>query len=242
MTASGDGSQQLWNVSKSGVSNDTPAQTYHEHTKEVYSIDWNKTRLEQVFLTASWDGTVKLWDPNRKASLFTYKCADEFVFSAIFSPLIPHTFGCVSANGCLQLWNTNDCKPMLQSKVHDGEVLTCDWNKYDSNMIITGGSEGLIKGWDIRNMSNELFELSGCEYAIRRIQFSPHYSNIIASASYDYTTRIWDMSKSSEATEIVRHHSEFVYGLEWNPLRENQLADCGWDSLVHVFTPNVLKI
>lgn len=33
---------------------------YKEHTKEVYGVDWNKTRLEQNFISASWDHSIKL--------------------------------------------------------------------------------------------------------------------------------------------------------------------------------------
>lgn len=119
-------------------------------------------------------------------------------------------------------------------------MLTCDWNKYDSNIIATGGSDGLIKGWDLRNFSVPIFELYGCSYAVRKIQFSPFASTTLASVSYDSTTRIWDYNRSPEALETMTHHSEFTYGLDWNPLRTNQLADCGWDSLVHVFTPKSL--
>lgn len=40
----------------------------------------------------------------------------------------------------------------------------------------------------------------------------------------------------NEPLESIKHHTDFAYGLDWNRLRRNQLADCGWDSLVHVFS------
>lgn len=119
--------------------------------------------------------------------------------------------------------------------------MTCDWNRFNQNIIATGGSDGTIKGWDMRSLDAPLFELYGCASAIRRVKFSPHDANIIASASYDFTSRIWDYNASSEAMEIITHHSEFNYGLDWNRLTRNQLADCGWDSLVHVYTPRSLS-
>lgn len=119
-------------------------------------------------------------------------------------------------------------------------MLTCDWNKYQANILATGGSDGLIKGWDIRNLTTPIFELYGCSYAVRRIQFSPSNSNVIASVSYDFTSRIWNYVQCSEAIETITHHTEFNYGLDWNRLTTNQLADCGWDSLVHVYTPRSL--
>lgn len=106
--------------------------------------------------------------------------------------------------------------------------------------MATGGADGLIRIWDIRSISQPMCELYGCEYAVRRLQFSPFDPTILASVSYDFTTRIWDYRQGPEAMEILEHHSEFTYGLDWNRCRKNQLADCGWDSLVHVFTPRCL--
>lgn len=98
----------------------------------------------------------------------------------------------------------------------------------------------MIKVWDLRNYREALAELSGCDYAVRRVQFSPFDATILASVSYDFTTRIWDVSQGPYSQETITHRSEFSYGLDWNRLRANELADCGWDSLVHVFTPRTL--
>lgn len=53
--------------------------------------------------------------------------------------------------------------------------------------------------------------------------------------------RIWDYRISCEAIEVIQHHSEFVYGLDFNIHSEGEMADCGWDSLVHVFTPKTFN-
>ncbi|KAF5299789.1 hypothetical protein FQR65_LT19455 [Abscondita terminalis] len=224
VTASGDGSLQLWNLANSTAS----PQIFHEHIKEVYSVDWTRTRQEQLILSASWDASIKIWDPNRKMSLNTYLGHSQLVYNAMWSPHIPNTLR--------QFRNAT-----ALSKAHDAEVLSCDWCKYDQNILATGGSDGLIKGWDLRNFSQPIFYLSGCEYAVRRVQFSPHSLSMLASVSYDFTTRIWDFKHSSDALEIIQHHSEFVYGLDWNAHRKGELADCGWDSLVHVFSPTSAK-
>lgn len=120
------------------------------------------------------------------------------------------------------------------------QILALDWCKFDENILATGGSDGLIRGWDLRNLSSHIFELYGCSYAVRRIQFSSHSASIIASVAYDSTTRIWDFEENSEPIETAKNHLDFSYGLDWNRFKRGQLADCGWDSIVHVFTPNCL--
>ncbi|CAG9115676.1 unnamed protein product [Plutella xylostella] len=120
------------------------------------------------------------------------------------------------------------------------QVLSCDWSRTESHALATAGSDGLVRGWDLRRLTSPMFTLKGCECAVRRVQFSPHAPSVIAAVSYDFTTRIWDLKRGCEPLETIRHHSEFTYGLDWSPLRPHQLADCGWDSLVHVFTPRSL--
>jgi len=112
----------------------------------------------------------------------------------MFSPHIPNSFASVSGDGYLKLWNSVGAqRPTASVKAHDAEVLTCDWCKFDQNILATGGSDGVIRGWDIRNLLYPIFELKGCEYAVRRIQFSPYAASTIASVAYDFTTRYNDL-------------------------------------------------
>lgn len=53
-----------------------------------------------------------------------------------------------------------------------------------------------------------------------------------------FNFRIWDFNRNNEPLESIKHHTDVAYGVDWNRLRRNQLADCGWDSLVHVFSPS----
>lgn len=118
--------------------------------------------------------------------------------------------------------------------------MSCDWSEYNSNIIATSGSDSVINVWDIRNFTLPSIQLHGSTHAVRRVRFSPFHSNILASSSFDHSTRIWNWQHNSDAIETLNHHTEFNYGLNWNRLNQNQLADCGWDSLVHVFYPKSL--
>lgn len=139
--------------------------------------------------------------------------------------MIFNLFSFSSFFGCLSLFH---------------QVLSCDWSEHDENIIATGGSDGQIRGWDLRYTTSPLFELDGCEYSVRKVRFSPFDSNVLAAVSYDHTARIWNWQNDCEPIETITHHSECNYGLDWNRLVRNQMADCGWDSLVNVYTPKSL--
>lgn len=119
VTASGDGGLQLWNIGSPAAA---PKLCYREHTKEVYSVDWSRAREAAQMLSASWDCTIKLWDPVRVQSLSTYRGHAELVYSAKFAPHMANTFASVGGDGLLKLWSTQSGRPAAWVRAHDAEV------------------------------------------------------------------------------------------------------------------------
>lgn len=77
VTASGDGSVKLFDtLNRSGH----PLKSYHEHTHEVNSVDWNLVRKD-LFVSGSWDETIKLWNPVEDRSIQTWKEHTYCVYS-----------------------------------------------------------------------------------------------------------------------------------------------------------------
>ena len=72
VSASGDGSIKIWNVSLPPHMN--PLRSFHDHKHEVYSVACNFNQNRSLFLSASWDDTIKLWDTEQKmpGSISTY--------------------------------------------------------------------------------------------------------------------------------------------------------------------------
>ena len=89
------------------------------------------------------------------------------------------------------------------------EVLSLDWNKYRPFTLASGGVDKTVKIWDCRMVripppgappvqepTQEVggiceITLSGHEYAVRKVQWSPHRPDVLASASYDMSCRMW---------------------------------------------------
>ncbi|WAR09345.1 PEX7-like protein [Mya arenaria] len=213
VVGAGDGSLLVYDVTNPKG----PLKAFKEHSKEVSSVDWSPTRAENFILTASWDSTI----------------------NAIWSPRLPGCFATASGDKTLRVWDRRTPQPQCTIQAHEGEVLTCDWNKYDQNILYSGSVDCSIRGWDIRNYNKPLCEMTGHRFAVRRVKTSPFNGNTLASCSYDFTVRTWDV-RQPHAMEITEHHTEFVYGLDFNLHRPGQIVDCGWDSLVHVYKPRVL--
>lgn len=233
VTSCGDGSIQLWDY----VTSPEPVAFYKIHEKEVYSVDWS---VKYPFiLSASWDNSVRVWDPFAAKELNSYLDHTDQVYEAKWCPNFPDMFASVSGDGTLKLWDTKTSPSKASgSYPHGNEVLCCDWSKSDQNIIAVGTTDGKIIGWDLRRMKDPIFVLVGHQYAIRRLKFSPFERGSMASVSYDFTTRFWNWNMPY-AIETHNKHTEFVYGLDFSPLKPYEICDCAWDSLLHIYTGSI---
>ncbi|PFH51782.1 hypothetical protein AMATHDRAFT_74676 [Amanita thiersii Skay4041] len=258
VTASGDGSIKLWDI----MLKDLPIRAWQEHSREVFSVNWSNIKKD-VFVSSSWEGTVKLWTPDRPRSILTLQAHHSCVYQALFSPHHPDLIATCSTDGTMKIFdirepsyvtgpNTNSfTHPMtaaaLTVPVSPTEVLSIDWNKYRSHVLASGGVDKMAKVWDCRMVRpgevNKVggvceTQLLGHEYAVRKLQWSPHRADVLATASYDMTCRIWSTAGVSDRPQLMYihdPHTEFVVGCSWSLYEEGVLASCGWDSRLNVF-------
>ncbi|KAJ3102715.1 hypothetical protein HDU97_000328 [Phlyctochytrium planicorne] len=239
VTATGDGSVKLWDLSLA----DFPVRNWQEHSREVFSVSWN-LRKKDTFLTGSWDQTIKLWNPELPQSLRTFHEHTHCIYQTIWAPYSGEIFMSASGDQTVKLWDVRAPGSSSTIRAHQNEILALDWNKYDANCIATGSVDQTIKVWDLRYQNREVMVLRGHEYAVRRLKFSPHSGCIISSTSYDMTMRIWDTSRGQNDSLIHVHdmHTEFVLGVDMNMFVEGRVATCAWDETVHIMdVPALLK-
>ncbi|KAK0214803.1 WD40 repeat-like protein [Armillaria fumosa] len=251
VTASGDGSLRLWDV----MLHSFAIASWQEHTREVFSVDWSNLQKD-TFASSSWDGTVKLWTPERPRSVATLQAHHACVYQALWSPHQPSVLATCSTDGTVKIFDVRApgyapsanaftaplAAAALTVPVSGSEVLSLDWNKYRPWVLATGGVDKAVRVWDCRMVKmGEAGEavggacevlLAGHEYAVRKVQWSPHSPDVLASASYDMTCRVWNKGR---LVYIHDPHTEFVVGCGWSLYDEGVLATCAWDSRLNVF-------
>lgn len=246
----GDGSVKLWDIPTSMKHGGRPIAAWKEHTAECQGVDWNLVSKD-TFLSCAWDHTVKLWSPQRQASIFTFGrpvnptgammgesgVHTGVVYDVVWSPYHDNIFASVSEDTQMMIWDKRRPKSVLQVKAHQYEVLTCDFNKYNENIIATGSCDTVIAIWDLRRPSKPLTKLHGHKYAVRRLKWSPHSDRILCSCSYDMSVCVWDYQGNTMNALLNRfdHHTEFVLGVGFNQFREGMLSTVSWDHRCTVF-------
>lgn len=94
----------------------------------------------------------------------------------------------------LREFNTTN-KPTLTKLAHNGEIYALDFNKYAQNLLLSGGEDGDVYLWDVRNMSKKFSSFVGHNDAINALQWSPFNPTRFMSSSADRKVVVWDVSQ-----------------------------------------------
>ena len=106
--------------------------------------------MTELFLTSSFDWTVRLWHARRKEPLKVFESSQEYVFDVQWSPTHPSVFASVDADGFLDVWDINKetVKPIIHKRIEREKrsfpLNTLKWSR-DGRRIAVGDSEGYIE-------------------------------------------------------------------------------------------------
>ncbi|KAK8933025.1 hypothetical protein H634G_07266 [Metarhizium anisopliae BRIP 53293] len=109
---------------------------------------------------------------------------------------------------------------------HTATVLDTDWNPFNDHIIASGSEDGKVFVWevprdftlytdaeDITDVS-PVGKLAGHSRKVGQVLFNPAAENILASASGDFTIKIWDVGTGQAS--LALKHSDIVQSLSWN--------------------------
>nr|XP_023661418.1 cytoplasmic dynein 1 intermediate chain 2-like isoform X2 [Paramormyrops kingsleyae] len=104
-----------------------------------------------LFVTSSFDWTVKLWSTKNNKPLYSFEDSSDYVYDVMWSPTNPALFACVDGVGHLDLWNLNNDTevPTASISVEGSPALNrVRWTQ-SGREIAVGDSEGQILIYDV---------------------------------------------------------------------------------------------
>lgn len=113
--------------------------------------------LSDLYLTSSYDWTVKLWSNKMQKPLYTFESARDYVFDVRWSPIHPSLFAMGDGTGRIDLWNLNQDTdvPVFTTKIESpsptGEkaaVSRIQWSDDGSNIAV-GTSTGSLHVYSV---------------------------------------------------------------------------------------------
>lgn len=132
------------------------AETYEKHGAPVTGLDCHRAQskldFSHLFLTSSFDWTVKLWSSKTHTPLHSFDNFGAYVLDVGWSPIHPGLFSAVDLTGKLSFWNINtDMEVPIASAVSEGgaEALNAlAWHS-SGTMVATGSQSGKVSVFEI---------------------------------------------------------------------------------------------
>ncbi|WKT42742.1 hypothetical protein QSH57_007578 [Fusarium oxysporum f. sp. vasinfectum] len=109
---------------------------------------------------------------------------------------------------------------------HTAAVLDTDWNPFHDNIIASASDDGKVFIWEVpegftlHTDAEEITDvapvskLAGHPRKVGQVLFNPAAENILASASGDFTVKLWDVSTGQ--SPLALKHNDIVQSLSWN--------------------------
>lgn len=109
---------------------------------------------------------------------------------------------------------------------HTAPVLDTDWNPFNDRVIASGSDDGKVFIWQVPQAFTlysdaeeptdvaPVSKLAGHSRKVGQVLFNPAAENILASASGDFTIKLWDIE--SGKAHLTLKHSDIVQSLSWS--------------------------
>jgi WD40 repeat protein len=196
------------------AANPTLHRVWQAHTDRTYALAFSPDG--RLLATGSWDDTLKLWDIERSALLWS-SWHPKGIQSLAIAP-----DGSLLATGgndaTVRLWDLK-LGTQVQTLPHPSRVLSVAWSP-DGHLLASGGLDGEIRLWEIRQSRPAacVRTLAGDSNQVLRLAFAPD-GRTLASAGGDRTVKLWDVGEGGRLSlrETLSGHSDPVFTVAWSP-------------------------
>lgn len=225
-----------------------PYFSYKGHATEGYALDWSITQFGQL-VSGDCSGGIHLWSPKEEGkyavTAFYQNDASDIPVDASasvedlqWSPTESTVFASAECGGYIRIFDTRaPKKAMLSHKIHKNgaDVNVLSWNRLVSNLLATGGDDGSLSVWDLRQFSKEspdpLARFTVHKTPITSVEWHPVDESMLV-ASDDTGVYVYDLSVEEDDARndieippqllFVHCGSEEFKEVHWHP----QITSC----------------
>ncbi len=188
---------------------------------------------ERLLASGSTDGSVKLWDVESGAALWSGEPA-----STILCVAFACDGGLLASGGLdatVRLWDPK-LGTLLEAVSHPGPVSALAWSP-DGHLLATGDDAGTIRLWEIEpsRPATCVESLVGHSSWVWGLAFAPDSSRL-ASASWDGNVKLWELGEADNLRlrQTLVGHTQQVQPVAWSP-DGGTLASGSWDHTIRLW-------
>uniref|UniRef100_A0A3Q0KLI5 Lissencephaly-1 homolog n=1 Tax=Schistosoma mansoni TaxID=6183 RepID=A0A3Q0KLI5_SCHMA len=172
-----------------------------------------------VFVSASEDASIKVWDYETGEFEHTLKGHTDSVQDVAFDPSGKFLASC-SADMQVKLWDFTIYQCIKTLTGHDHNVSSVAFLP-SGDFLVSASRDKTIKMWEVSTGYCTKTFIGHTEW-IRSVRPSPE-GNLLASCSNDHTIRIWSV-ESRECQVVLRGHEHVVECIAWASHPQSILA------------------
>ncbi|CAG5103997.1 Similar to CORO7: Coronin-7 (Bos taurus) [Cotesia congregata] len=137
---------------------------------------------------------------------------------------------------------------VMPALVHGASIMDFQWDPFDNQRLAVACDDGIIRLWEIPvggliEPTNEpKFTIEAHSDKIYLIKFHPLAADVLTSASYDTTVKIWDLAPLNSGTGsaiakiTLTGHTDQIFSLAWSPCGQYLATACK-DGKLRVYKP-----
>jgi WD40 repeat protein len=154
-------------------------------------------------VTASPDGTARLWDAFTGAPRGAPLRHDGGVMQAAFSPDSRYLIT-ASLDRTARLWEVDGCRPAGAPLRHRGPVRSVAFSP-DGRTVLTGSNDGAAQIWEVASQQPKGQPLRHQGW-VQQVFFRPDGNVAITAGQVDNTVRLWDLRTGQAIGEPMPYH------------------------------------
>lgn len=236
-------------TSSSTQGSNKPVFSYSGHGDEGFALDWSLVNRGHL-ATGDNHGAIHLWKPRNDGS---YEVAPSYESSGgntsveeiQWSPSESTVFCAAESGGYLSIYDTRaPNRSMLRHLCHNSkaDVNVASWNRHVSNLLATGGDDGTLSVWDLRQFSPKadkpappLARFSCHKTPITSVEWHPTDESMLATSdtvgAYIYDLSVEEDTSAPSSTVVADIPPQLLFchsgsqdfkELHWHP----QISSC----------------
>lgn len=130
---------------------------------------------------------------------------------------------------------------VIPSLVNGNNIMDFQWDPFNARLLAVACDDGCIKLWEVPESGlSEPTNTPKSEFVahsdkIYIIKFHPIAKNILLSASYDMTMKIWDLDTLTEKI-CLKGHTDQIFNFAWSPCGTYGATVCK-DGKIRIYNP-----
>ncbi|NWV38305.1 WDR17 protein, partial [Grantiella picta] len=203
------------------------------HVETIFDCKF-KPDNPDLLATASFDGTIKVWDINTLSPVYTSPGNEGVIYSISWAPgNLNCIAGGTSRNGGF-IWDVRKGKMITRFTEHGKNGIFCiAWSHKDSKRIATCSSDGFCI---IRTIDGNVLHKYKHPAAVFGCDWSQNNKDMIATGCEDKNVRVYYLATSSDQPlKVFTGHTAKVFHVRWSPLREGILCSGSDDGSVRIW-------